>query len=247
MTKTLADRVQGFLDQLGWTPRGLSLRAGLSSEAVRHILAGRSQHPRHDTVEKIARALGVEPSELLDDPPPGAATPQQPDWRTAADERAALDRRRPRRPRAADRDAAPFDDARTEGAAGLRDIPSYASAEGGPSGMLVSWEPIEYAGRPDPLLNVRGGFGVYLVGDSMAPAYRHGDRLLIHPSKFPRRDDDVLLVRQIDGEAATLVKHLLGWDAETWRLEQYNPPQQFTLPREEWRQALVIVGKYNRS
>lgn len=237
-----------MIEARGWTPRSLSLRAGLSAEAVRHILAGRSQHPRHDTVEKLAAALDVDVSDLLDAAAqPGAATPPPPGWTSAADERDAMDRRQPRRGRRVEPDLVPLDDVRTDGLVGARDLPVYASAEGGPSGMLVTWEPIEYVRRPEPLMRVAGGFGVYVVGDSMAPAYEHGDRILVHPSKFPRRGDDVFLVKQIDGHAAGLVKRLLSWNGEDWRLRQYNPPEDFTLPRHEWTQALVIVGRYNRS
>jgi DNA-binding Xre family transcriptional regulator len=45
--------------------RGLSLKAGLNATAVKAIMRGNSQHPRHDTIEKLATALDCTPDDLL--------------------------------------------------------------------------------------------------------------------------------------------------------------------------------------
>ena len=45
--------------------RALSLAAGLNESAVKNILTGKSHHPRHDTVERLAAAAGVSATELL--------------------------------------------------------------------------------------------------------------------------------------------------------------------------------------
>lgn len=45
--------------------KALALKAGLNETAVRDILVGKSRHPRHDTVEKLAGALGCAVAELL--------------------------------------------------------------------------------------------------------------------------------------------------------------------------------------
>ena len=130
---------------------------------------------------------------------------------------------------------------------GGRDLPVFASAEGGPSGLIVSSEPIDYVKRPEPLLHASKGFGVYVIGDSMVPAYVQGDLLLVHPSLPPKRGDDVLLTRQsVDGERAALIKHLVSWTADHWKVKQWNPAREFQLKRTDWQQAHVIVGKYGR-
>ena len=139
-------------------------------------------------------------------------------------------------------DAAPSQPAPTE-----RDFPVYGAAQGGPDGaMLVSSDPIQQMMRPDPLMTVRAGYGVYVVGESMSPAYEQGDIALVHPALPPRRNADVILVRhEADGTPHVLIKRLLGWDEDHWRLRQYNPPEDFTLPRAEWTEVQAIVGKYN--
>jgi len=127
-----------------------------------------------------------------------------------------------------------------------RDFPIYAAARGGDEGSLVmDSTPIQYIARPDPLLTVSSAFGVYVVGESMIPAYEQGDIALVHPGLPPRRRADVILVRSdAHGTPDALIKHLIGWNEETWHLRQYNPPRDFTLPRAEWA-LKTIVGRYN--
>lgn len=51
----------------GLSQKGLAKRAGLNDTAVRDILSGRSKHPRQDTIQKLASALGCSVAELMDD------------------------------------------------------------------------------------------------------------------------------------------------------------------------------------
>jgi transcriptional regulator with XRE-family HTH domain len=131
-------------------------------------------------------------------------------------------------------------------AAAVRDFPIYAAARGGDEGALVmDSSPIQYIARPDPLLTVMAAFGVYVVGESMSPAYEQGDIALVHPGLPPRRGADVILTRpDAHGTPDALIKHLVGWDEIAWKLRQYNPPRDFTLPRAEWT-VKTIVGRYN--
>jgi phage repressor protein C with HTH and peptisase S24 domain len=59
----------------GLGQKALALKAGLNETAVRDILIGKSRHPRHDTIEKLAGVLGASVAELLG----GAKAPKQPD------------------------------------------------------------------------------------------------------------------------------------------------------------------------
>ncbi len=127
-----------------------------------------------------------------------------------------------------------------------RDFPVYAAARGGDDGALVmDSTPIQYVARPDPLLTVTSGFGVYVIGDSMSPAYEQGDVALVHPGLPPRRGADVILVRSdAHGTPDALIKRLIGWNDEAWEVRQYNPPRDFTLSRAEW-EVKTIIGRYN--
>jgi phage repressor protein C with HTH and peptisase S24 domain len=217
MTETLADRLTRLMRQAGYNPRSLSLAASLGPTAVRDIVEGRISSPRYATLQALAQILGVGVEHLVD----GEIVP-------------------PPAPAKPDRDAT------------TRDLPVYGSAEGGQAegasggAMVVSSDPIQFLGRPDPLQTVRAGYGVYIVGESMIPAYEQGDVALVHPSLPPRRGSDVILTRQDpDGARHALVKRLIGWTDADWRVRQYNPPRDFDLPRATWTEIQTIVGKYN--
>ena len=134
-------------------------------------------------------------------------------------------------------------------AATPRDFPVYGAAQGGPSGaMSMSSDPIQHIARPDPLMTVKAGsgYGIYVVGESMSPAYEQGDIALVHRGLPPRRQSDVILIRrEPDGTPHALIKHLLGWTDEAWCVRQYNPPSEYELPKDEWAEVETIVGRYN--
>ena len=132
-------------------------------------------------------------------------------------------------------------------AIGERNLPVYAAAEGGNGAMIVSWEPIEFTSRPAPLLNIRDGYGIYIVGDSMFPAYEPGDIALVNPHVQPRPHQDAIFFKskQHDGSEA-LVKRLLKMTLAEWKVQQWNPQKELILPRSEWKEAHLVVGRYVR-
>ncbi|WP_375782526.1 helix-turn-helix transcriptional regulator [Roseospira marina] len=133
----------------------------------------------------------------------------------------------------------------TEGLVGDRDFPIYASAQGGQTGMVVTFEPVEWVRRPSPLIGVKGGFGVYVVGDSMEPVFRQGDMLLIHPHRPPVNGDDVLVVLT-DGNGSTeaMVKRLVHRHDKGVCVQQFNPPAEFSIPSRFLDRVLKSVGSY---
>ncbi|HEX2116998.1 MAG TPA: S24 family peptidase [Alphaproteobacteria bacterium] len=126
------------------------------------------------------------------------------------------------------------------------ELPVYASAQGGSDGMSVTPEPIDWVPRPRPLQHVAKAYAVYVVGDSMDPAYRHGDMAFVHPSLPLLRGSDVMLLREENGQMMAMVKQLVSWNERHWRVKQFNPEREFQLNRQQWQQANVIVAKYNR-
>ena len=75
MTSTLAKQIERRMMALDLNRKSLSKKAGLNETAVRDIIEGRSQNPRHDTVTKIAKALGCTAADLMGEraPPPQRA------------------------------------------------------------------------------------------------------------------------------------------------------------------------------
>lgn len=129
-----------------------------------------------------------------------------------------------------------------------RGLEVWASAEGGEEGaMLISTGPIDYIPRPAGL-PVRGSFAVYLLGDSMSPAYDHGDQLYINPNKPIRGGLDCLFIKEMeDGTLMALAKRLVRPTADKWRVKQFNPAKEFDLDRRVWSKAWMVAGKMNRT
>ncbi len=73
MTGELADEIRRRMEAGGFNQKSLARAAGLNETAVRDILIGKSRHPRHDTVQKIAGALDCTAATLIE--PGGARGP----------------------------------------------------------------------------------------------------------------------------------------------------------------------------
>jgi phage repressor protein C with HTH and peptisase S24 domain len=124
-----------------------------------------------------------------------------------------------------------------------RDLPIYGAAEGGGGVMILDSDPIEYGERPANLLGVRGAYGVYIVNDSMAPAYEQGDKVHVHPGRPLKPGRDALFIAETaDGTRHATVKRLVKATDKAWKVQQFNPPKTFDLPRKTWQRAFRIVG-----
>lgn len=132
---------------------------------------------------------------------------------------------------------------------GERDLKVFAAVEGGPGVMVVSTDPIETVPRPWYMKDVRDGYAVLVVGESMVPAFKPGDMAIVNPRLPALRGQDVILIGgEHEGEFRASIKHLEGSDAKVWRLRQYNPPRgekgELAWPKKDWPKALRVVGKY---
>lgn len=131
---------------------------------------------------------------------------------------------------------------------GDKNFPVFAAARGGAEGhQIVTFEPIDYVKRPQFLENVKDAYALYIVGDSMNPAFEQGDMALVHPHLPPARDKNVVLYHVppfTEAEAEAMVKRLVGFDDRDWNLRQHNPAMDFTVTRSDWRYCHRIVGKY---
>lgn len=130
---------------------------------------------------------------------------------------------------------------------GDRDLPIYAAAEGGDGAMIITFDPIAFTLRPAPLIGVKGGYGMYVVGESMVPAYDPGDTVLVNPHLPPSPGRDAVFFHSDGmGQTKATIKRLLRVTSTDWRVMQWNPQKEFLLSRAEWPQCQLIVGKYNR-
>lgn len=128
-----------------------------------------------------------------------------------------------------------------------RSLPVYPAAMGGEGHVVITFDPIEYVKRPSILEHVKDGYGIYIVGESMVPAYKPGETALVHPRLPVARDTDVVLFHTPPhDEAECMIKQLNGFNDELWHLEQFRPARTFDIFRQEWPICHRVVGKYNR-
>lgn len=127
-----------------------------------------------------------------------------------------------------------------------KDLPVFVGAQGGDGHLVVTPDPIEYRKRPGILDDVANGYGLLIHGESMIPAYRPGQIALVNPNLPPARDEDVILFHlHADENREVIIKHLTGFNATEWKLEQYNPAKSFTELRADWPICHRVVGRYN--
>jgi transcriptional regulator with XRE-family HTH domain len=62
---TWVKNLKSLMDERGFNPRSLSLKAGLNATAVRDMMEGRSRFPRYDTALALATALDTTPALLM--------------------------------------------------------------------------------------------------------------------------------------------------------------------------------------
>ncbi|MGA2491877.1 MAG: helix-turn-helix domain-containing protein [Roseiarcus sp.] len=127
-------------------------------------------------------------------------------------------------------------------------LPVYASAEGGDGAMLLSIEPIDYEPRPSFLDSAKDAYMMLISGDSMVPAYKPGERVIVDPRLGPIRDEPAIFyaVNGDLGEARVLIKEFIRQTSTHWLVRQFNPPQELQLAKSEWAKAHRVVGKYTR-
>ena len=66
MASDFTNELRRRMEAGGFNQKSLARAAGLNETAVRDILIGKSRHPRHDTVQKLAAALDCSAGELID-------------------------------------------------------------------------------------------------------------------------------------------------------------------------------------
>lgn len=90
--------------------------------------------------------------------------------------------------------------------------------------------------RPAALFAARDAYAIYFHGSSMEPRYFPGDIGIADPRR-PPSPGDFVVVQLNDGTSdsviTVLVKRLVRQTSAFIELEQYNPEQQFKIPRRQ--------------
>jgi len=232
------EKIREALKQPGKTQSGLASALGIWPSAVTAMLDGKRQLK----VKEIAPAF-----EYLEIDQQNLATVK---GKTSPRE---TDLERKRNPDMVGNPAqkTPFAIIPGDALIGERDLPVYATAQGGRGAIVLSNEPVDWVVRPDPLLRVKDGYGVLVTEDSMAPEFRSGDIALVNPHLAPRAGDTcVFRSHGEDGTVAACIKFLRRSNADNWLVSEWDSGdgsrRDFTLKRSEWQICHVTVGNYKR-
>jgi|SRR5215471_11835507 phage repressor protein C with HTH and peptisase S24 domain len=133
---------------------------------------------------------------------------------------------------------------------GERDLPVFASAQGGEGQIIVSPDPMEVIPRPSPVAGVREAYAVYITGESMIPEFEPGDLAIVNPHLPPIAGVTCIFYGETGGTAHATIKRLRRQTQDAWHVRQWNPPagmkEDFTLGRAEWPICHRTVGKHSR-
>jgi phage repressor protein C with HTH and peptisase S24 domain len=135
---------------------------------------------------------------------------------------------------------------------GARDFAIYSAAEGGPGEVIRSEEPVDWWPRPIEVAQVKGAYGMYIVGESMEPEFEPGQVAVINPNLPLIAGKSYIFYAETDaGVVRATVKRLRKQTEDAWHVKQHNPPagmkNDFTLSRKLWRVAHRIVGRQDPS
>lgn len=119
-------------------------------------------------------------------------------------------------------------------------VPMLGMAQAGQDGFFDDaglpvgdgWEQTDLPRPKDTLLSLR------VTGDSMAPVYREGDRIIVDREASDVRKGDRVVVRTTGGE--TLAKEVIGLTARAVTLASINPAYE---PRLVARKDIVWMGR----
>lgn len=214
-TDLLRDTIRAFLADTGESETALSRRAGLNDKAVNQILAQKSQHPRGDTLAKLAEAMGRSPTELMELPegvqrgPAGITKPARRDTT-------------PSKPELRDDGRAVHIyeyDVRPQ-AGGGGDMPALDG--NGEHAVVATWTmPAEYlrafVAAPDAVRIVR------IAGDSMEPDYPAGERVAVDTSHQVPSPPGVYVLWDGFGLVLKRVEILIGAEPARIRISSINP------------------------
>jgi phage repressor protein C with HTH and peptisase S24 domain len=130
---------------------------------------------------------------------------------------------------------------RKHAAQGEPDLQILGNARGGSDGFFLDNGAVHgYTPRPLDLVGIPEAYAVYMVGDSMTPAIKHGWLCYVNPLKPPAPGDDVV-VQLSDGQG--FIKELVRRTTKAVICKEYNPEaREISYPREQVASVHLIVS-----
>lgn len=242
MGETLADRVRRRIEDLGTTPRAVSLKVTGKPDFLRPILAG--AHPRADNLMALAAALQTSVSWLLTG---------EHEHIDSADVASRMTSRNPTEPRGASTLGAyegtlpgstPEIDARAgagDGQVGEHDVVNLGRGEAYIGHRVVSeWVfPSQFL-RHELRTNPGAIVLLEVIGDSMSPTLESGDRVLVDTNHNRPTPDGVYVIDEGDGPMVKRLQLVRRSEPLEIRVISDNPRQEtYTMRLEDIR----VIGR----
>jgi phage repressor protein C with HTH and peptisase S24 domain len=184
------------------------------------------------SVSALARRAGLDATSFNPSKRFGPGDPPRPRWPSTESLTRIL--------RATNRSLGEFADLARDAPERPSTVPMLGMAQAGQDGFFDDaglpvgdgWEQTELPRPKDTLLSLR------VTGDSMAPVYREGDRIIVDREASDVRKGDRVVVRTTGGE--TLAKEVAGLTAKAVTLASVNPAYE---PRVVARRDIVWMGR----
>jgi transcriptional regulator with XRE-family HTH domain len=130
------------------------------------------------------------------------------------------------------------------------DLPIYGAIETEPGQAYISNEAIDFIERPEPLLNVRGGYGVIISSDVMSPEFEVGDYALINPHLPPVPGTTCFFSSIKQQQSISCIRRLQSIGSDLWTVKAWQSVGGVgivtDLSREDWPKCHRIVGRFYR-
>ena len=199
------------------TPSGLARRAGLDPTAFnkskRHGPDGRLRWPSTESIAKVLDATGASVDQFLSYIPSSGSKLPQGTFPPQAG-------------------SIPLLGFAQAGAGGFFDDGGFPAGQG--------WDVVEFPASPD---RKAGVYALEVQGESMMPAYRDGDVLIVEPGAQVRRGDRVV-VKTRDGEVmAKILMRQTPRAIELHSLNPEHPNRSLELSDVEWVARIIWASQ----
>ncbi|ABF71321.1 C repressor protein [Rhizobium phage 16-3] len=252
----LTDTLAAKLEEAGITQAELARRVGQSQQAINNLFAGRAASSM--VWRELARELGIDEQEMRQMMTEAGRDPEKVTSLAGLRKyRAVLPSPREPFPIIRQQEHLPRPNATIGEETNMEPrkkklLPVLGEAVGGEDGEYIfNGSVLDYVDCPPSLENVPNAYAVYIDGESMVPRFRPGETVWVHPTKPPRRGDDVVIQIHPDNEddgapPRGFVKEFVGWTANKLVLQQYNPTKKIEFTREQVVSVhpIILAGKY---
>lgn len=130
---------------------------------------------------------------------------------------------------------------------GNRDLPLYATTDGGEGILVMSSVPVRHIARPASLEGVEGAYAVIVRGDSMGNLAPNGSIVLVDPYLPANRGDLCVFRVEQHGDFSSVIKEFVSGNSTHWRVKRYRPKEkEFNIKKSDWPECHVVVTVHRR-